>query len=72
MNDFITEHDLDFMNLTETWLDNSNSAPVFIESTLPNFNSMNVSKANRKGGVAPVFNDSFQCKHPTCGDFDSF
>ena len=40
INDFITEHNLDFMFLTETWLDQNNSTAVLIESTPHNFNSM--------------------------------
>ena len=37
INGFITEHTLDFMFLTETWLEQNNSAAVLIESTPPGY-----------------------------------
>ncbi len=64
ITDFIIEHILDFMFLTETWLNQNNSASVLIESTPPNFSVMSEARAQKRGGrgVAILFNDSFQCK----------
>ena len=60
MNDFLTERNLEFMILTETWLDNGDRAPVLTGSAPPNFNSMNVSRTNKKHGDAAIVKDSFQ------------
>lgn len=73
INDFIIEHKLDFMFLTETWLDQNNSAAVLIESTPPNFSFMSEARMHKKGGgVAILFNDSLQCKQISYGHFGSF
>ena len=73
INDFITEHNLDFMFLTETWIEQNNSAAVLIESTPPNFSFMSQERMHKKGGgVAILFNDSIQCRKTSYGDFASF
>ena len=73
INDFITSHNLDFLFLTETWLDNKNSAAIVIEATPPNFNTFNVSHAGEKGGgVAALYRNKFQCKQVHFGGFASF
>ncbi|KAI4800683.1 hypothetical protein KUCAC02_009526 [Chaenocephalus aceratus] len=73
INDFITEHNLDFMFLTETWIEQNNSAAVLIESTPPNFSFMSQERMHKKGGgVAILFNDSIQCRKTSYGNFDSF
>ena len=73
INDFIIKHNLDFMFLTETWLDHNNSAAVLIESAPPNFSFMSENRVNKKGGgVAILFNDSFQCTQISYGNFASF
>ena len=73
INDFIIEHNLDFMFLTETWLDQDNSAAVLIKSTPPNFSFMSEARVHKKGGgVAILFNDSLQCKQMSYGNLDSF
>lgn len=60
---------LDFSLFTETWLDNSGSTSLLIESAPPYFNSMNASPPDRKGGGgAAIFKDPFQCKQFSCGD----
>lgn len=61
------------MFLTETWLDQDNSAAVLIESTPPNFNFMSAARVHKRGGgVAILFNDSLQCKKMSYGNFASF
>ena len=71
INDFITKHNLDFMFLTETWLDQSNVA--LIESAPPNYNFVSEPRLHKKGGgVATLFRDCFQCKQMHFGNFDSF
>ena len=73
INDFITEHTLDFMFLTETWLDQTNSAAVLIESTPPGYSFISEARVSRRGGgVAVLFNESFQCKQLSPGSFQSF
>lgn len=73
INDFIVKHGLNFMFLTETWLDQNNSAAVLIESTPPNFSFLSEARVNKKGGgVAILFNESLQCKQMCYGNFDSF
>ena len=37
-NDFISAHGLDFMPLTETWLNDCSAKTVLIKSAPPNFN----------------------------------
>ena len=64
INDFINEHNLDFMFLTETWLSQDNSAAVLIESTPPNYSFFSEARVHKRGGgVATLFKDSFQCKN---------
>ena len=40
------------MFLTETWLDQGNSAAVLIESTPPNFSFVSAARVHKKGEVA--------------------
>ena len=73
IHDFITSRNLDFLFLTETWLDNKNSAAIVIEATPPNFNSFNVSRDGKKGGgVVALYRNKFQCKQVHFGGFASF
>ena len=61
------------MFLTETWLDQDNSAAALIESTPPNFSFVTESRVHKKGGgVGIIFNDSLQCKQMSFGHFTSF
>lgn len=70
INDLITEHSLDSMFLTETWLDQSNSGAVLIETTPPNYSFISEARVSRRGGgVAVLFNESFQCKQLSPGSF---
>ena len=74
INEFIIRHNLDLMFLTETWLNEENSAVILIESTPPNFNFISEPRVLRKGGgVAILYNESLQCKQMcSYGHFDSF
>lgn len=49
VNDFINTNCLDFMLLTETWLDDSCSAAVLNEAAPLNFDFLSVCRANRRG-----------------------
>ncbi|CAJ1082756.1 hypothetical protein KUCAC02_009465 [Xyrichtys novacula] len=73
INDLIIKHNLNLMFLTETWLEQDNSATVLIESAPPNFSFMSETRKHRKGGgVAILFKDSMQCKQMYYGNFPSF
>ena len=67
------QHTLDFKFLTETWLDQNSSAAVLIESTPPGYSFISEARVSRRGGgVAVLFNESFQCKQLSPGSFQSF
>ena len=73
INDFITEHNLDFMFLTETWLDQNNSTAALIESTPPNYSFLSEARVNRRGGgVAVLLKNSFQFRRLSFSNFSSF
>ena len=73
INDLIYTHKLDFMLLTETWLEQANSFTTLIESAPPNFDFMSATRTNKRGGgIANIFKTSFQCKQTTFGNFTSF
>ncbi len=69
INDLITTNNLDFMFLTETWLEDNCSATVLTETAPPNFNFISV---RRGGGVAALFKDVYQCKLMSFGQYLSF
>lgn len=57
MNYIIIKHDLDFMFLTETSLDQDNSAAVLLESVPPKLIWMSEALLHKKReGVAALFN----------------
>ena len=63
VNDLITTSQLDYMFLTETWLEQNNSATVLIETAPPNYNFFDVCRSGKRGGgVAAVFKNAFQEK----------
>uniref|UniRef100_A0AAQ4R0Q9 Endonuclease/exonuclease/phosphatase domain-containing protein n=1 Tax=Gasterosteus aculeatus aculeatus TaxID=481459 RepID=A0AAQ4R0Q9_GASAC len=63
VNDFITTSKLDFMFLTETWLEQNNSANILIEAAPPNYNFIDVCRSGKRGGgVAAIFRNIFQGK----------
>ena len=73
VNDFITTSKLDFMFLTETWLEQNNSATVLIETAPPNYNFFDACRSGKRGGgVAAIFKNVFQGKQMLFGDFPSF
>ena len=47
INDLISTHDLDFLLLTETWLNEANSAVTLIESAPPNYDFLSIKKGVR-------------------------
>ena len=59
--------------MTETWLDEERKASILIESAPPNFRSLDVVRAHKKGGgIATFFRDIFNCKQTSFGEFLSF
>ena len=73
INDLICSYNLDFLLLTDTWLDLANNVSTLIESAPPNYNFMSAIRENKKGGgIASIFNASFQCRQSSFGDFVSF
>jgi len=57
INDLICAYNLDFLFLTETWLDLANNASALIESAPPNYNFMSSIRSNKKGGgIATISN----------------
>ena len=73
IHDFIIKHNLTFMFLTETWLDQDNSAAVHIESSPPNFSFISETRMHKKGGgVSILFNELLKCKQMFYGSFTSF
>ena len=73
INDLIIEQQVDFMFLTETWLDTNNSAAVLIETAPPNYSFMSEVRAEKKGGgVASLYTDVLNCKQISFGTFTTF
>jgi len=73
VNDLIIQHKLDFLFLTETWLDSMNNAAVLIESAPPNFSFVSENRINKRGGgVAILYKGSLQCTQLSYGSFASF
>lgn len=60
------------MFLTETWLSQDNSDAVLIESSPPNFCYASAARVSEKGGVAILYNEIFQCRKMSFGNFNSF
>ncbi len=71
INDLITTNNLDFMFLIETWLEDNCSATVLTETARPNFNFISVCRTVRRGGVAALFKDVYQCKQVSFGQVKS-
>lgn len=68
MNDFITNNDLDFMFLNETWLHENNSSTVIIESATPNFLFISEARTHKKaGGVGTVCKNGHHHKELSYG-----
>ncbi len=60
------------MFLIETWLEDNCSATFLTETAPPNFNFISVCRTVRRGGVAALFKDVYQCKHVSFGQYLSF
>ena len=72
INDLISENKLDFIFLTETWLQ-SDGASLLIETSPPNYNFIHSTREGKRGGgLAAIFSDTFKCKYLSFGDFSSF
>lgn len=72
LNDFIRARNLDFLFISETWL-NVGDMDVFGELVPSNFNVLSSPReTGRGGGLASVFKDSFMCTHLNIDRFSSF
>lgn len=72
INDFISQHSLSFLFLTECWLSSTASA-ILLESSPPNYGFLYSSRQDKRGGgVASIFSDSFTCSRSNFGEFSSF
>ena len=60
VNELITDHNLDVIGLTETWL-KPNEFTVLNEASLPGYTSDHIPRASRKGGgCAKIYDSKFQ------------
>ena len=60
VNELITDHNLDVIGLTETWL-KPDEFTVLIEASPPGYTSAHIPRASRKcGGVANIYDSKFQ------------
>ena len=60
VNELITDHNLDVIGLTETWL-KPDELTVLNEASPPGYTSDHIPRASRKGrGVANIYDSKFQ------------
>ncbi|XP_055020382.1 uncharacterized protein LOC129411985 [Boleophthalmus pectinirostris] len=72
LNDFFTLRNLDFMLLTETWLQVGESSP-FSELVPPNCYYLNCPRmSGRGGGLATIYKSSYVCRQVPIDPFSSF
>uniref|UniRef100_A0A3B3HFB5 Reverse transcriptase domain-containing protein n=1 Tax=Oryzias latipes TaxID=8090 RepID=A0A3B3HFB5_ORYLA len=73
INNLISSFNLDFMFLTETWLDKNTGNIVLVESTPPNYKHESEIRENKKGGgVSALFRDNIATRRLSFGVFSSF
>lgn len=73
INNLISSCNLDFMFLTETWLDTDTGNAVLIESSPPNYTFESETRKNlRGGGVCAIFRDNIVTNKVSLGVFSSF
>lgn len=62
INDLISTHKLDFLLLTETWLDHNSAETTLIETSPPDFVFTYAPRPSGRGdGLATLFRSSHQC-----------
>ena len=71
LNKKFTDRKLDFLFLTETWL-NIGDLSSFGELCPPQCSFFNAPRSSRGGGIATIFKDSFKCKLLPIESFLSF
>lgn len=72
INDLVSEHKLDFIFLTETWL-NSDGASLLIEASPPNYSFICFLVRESVEEDWPfIFSDTFKYKCLNFGSFESF
>lgn len=73
INNLISSYNLDFMFLTETWLDKNTGNVVLTESAPPNYKFESETRENKKGGgVCAIFRDHMVMHRLSFGVFSSF
>ena len=72
INDLITDHNLDLLHLTETWLDMSNTAAL-IETCPPDYSFHHSARQEKRGGgIATIYSKKISCTKVDLGKFSSF
>lgn len=73
INDFITEHEIDILAITETWLTGSPSDDPVISTLLPNgYRIIHTPRGSRGGGIAVVYRQSLSISRvdTSCRSFE--
>lgn len=72
LNNFYTQHDLDFLFISETWLNVGEMYPL-IELSPDDCSFFSTPRASgRSGGLACVFKRIFKCRHLSTVNYQSF
>ena len=62
INEYVTDHDLDFLAITETWLRRNGDKAIITELTPNGYNFVNLPRAvGRGGGIGLLYRD--KCNH---------
>ena len=73
INSLISSYNLDFMFLTETWLDKNTGNAVLIESSPPHYTFESETRQNQRGGgICAIFKDNILTNRVSFGFFSSF
>ena len=63
INEFVTDHDIDILTITETWLKKNSDKPLLAELTPSGYTFINVTRAvGRGGGAGVIHRNTLACK----------
>ena len=63
INEFVTDHDVDILAITETWLKKNSDKPIIAELTPSGYTFINVPRAaGRSGSVGVIHRNNLPCK----------
>lgn len=71
LNDFYVTHRLDFLFITETWLNGADTSP-FAELLPRGCSNLSTARSNRRSRGLAVFNNMIRCKLQPVDSFKSF